>query len=427
MKRYFWTEVFAGLTTFMTMSYIIFANPSILSAAGIPLSAAQASTCLGSALACVLMGIWAKYPFALAPGMGLNAFLVYTVCLGMGYSWQTGMAVVFVEGVLITLLVVVGLRQWVMDAIPMSLKHAIGIGIGLFIAFIGLRNGGLVESHPVTAVSLGVLSHPHAIVATVGLLFTIALITWRVPGAILLGIATSTVLADWGFGIAALPKSFSGLFAIPDFSSVGQFTSGLPGVFSWKLLPVILSFLLVDFFDTMGTVIAVGTQGGFTDYRGRMPRIREVLYVDSLSAALGGMLGCSSITTYIESASGVAAGGRRGLTAITVGILFAVAMFVGPLAAAVPACAVAPALIVVGYLMTRSVSDIQWVKVEEGLPAFLAMILMPLTFSISTGIGWGIMSFVAINIFKGNGRTIHPLLWVVSIVFAMAFSPLMPK
>lgn len=427
MKRYFWTEVFAGLTTFMTMSYIIFANPSILSAAGIPLAAAQAATCLGTAIACALMGFWARYPFALAPGMGLNAFLVYTVCLGMGYTWQTGMAVVFVEGVLITLLVVVGLRQWVMDAIPMSLKHAIGIGIGMFIAFIGLRNGGLVDSHPVTVVALGVLSHPHAIVSAAGLLLTIALITWRVPGAILLGIIFSTVLADWGFGLASLPKSFSGVFAAPDFSTLGQFRLGLSSVFSWGLLPVILSFLLVDFFDTMGTVIAVGTQGGFVDYRGRMPRIREVLYVDSLAAALGGALGCSSITTYIESASGVAAGGRRGLTAITVAVLFALAMFIGPLAACVPACAVAPALVVVGYLMTQSVSDIKWIKVEEGLPAFLTMILMPLTFSISTGIGWGIMAFVAINLFKGNGRAIHPLLWVVSLVFAMAFSPLVPK
>ena len=426
MKR-FWTEIFAGVTTFMTMSYIIFANPSILSAAGIPLSAAQTATCLGSALACALMGLWARYPFVLAPGMGLNAFLVYTVCLGMGYSWQTGMAVVFVEGVIITLLVAIGLRQWVMDALPMSLKHAIGIGIGLFIAFIGLKNGGLVDSHPVTTVTLGVLSHPHAIVAASGLLLTMALMTWRIPGAILVGMIISTVVADWGFGIASLPNSIPGIFAMPDFSSVGQFTTSLSSVFSWALLPVILSFLLVDFFDTMGTVIAVGTQGGFVDYRGRMPRIKEVLFVDSLSATLGGVLGCSSITTYIESASGVAAGGRRGLTAITVAILFGLAMFVGPLAASVPACAVAPALIVVGYLMTRSVSDIQWVKVEEGLPAFLTMILMPLTFSISTGIGWGIMSFVAINIFKGNGRAIHPLLWVVSIVFAMAFSPLMPK
>lgn len=427
MKRYFWTEVSAGLTTFMTMSYIIFANPSILSSAGIPLAAGQAATCLGAALACALMGMWARYPFALAPGMGLNAFLVYTVCQGMGYSWQTGMAVVFVEGVIITVLVFVGLRQWVMDAIPMSLKHAIGIGIGLFIAFIGLRNGGLVESHPATVVTLGVLSHPHALVAAAGLMFTIAMITWRIPGAILWGIVFSTVLADWGFGIASLPASFSGMFAMPDLSSVGGFTAGLSSVFSWPLIPVILSFLLVDFFDTMGTVIAVGAQAGFVDYRGRIPRIREVLYVDSLAATLGGVLGCSSITTYIESASGVAAGGRRGLTAVTVAVLFLVAMFVGPLAAAVPACAVAPALVVVGYLMTRSFSGIEWTRVEEGLPAFLTMILMPLTFSISTGIGWGIMAFVAINTFKGKIREIHPLLWVVSVVFALAFSSLVPK
>jgi len=421
------TEILAGLTTFMTMSYIIFANPAILSAAGVPPRAALAVTCLGTALATALMGLWARYPFAVAPGMGLNAFLAYTICRGMGYSWETGMAVVVVEGAIITVLVVVGLRQWVMDAIPMSLKHAIGMGIGMFIAFIGLQNGGLVVRNPATLVTLGNLAEPAALVAVAGLLVTVALLTWRVPGAILLGIVFSAVLADAGFGLARLPGSWGEVAALPDFSTVGGFVRGFPEVLSWKLLPVILAFLMTDFFDTMGTIIAVGTQAGFVDAKGRIPRIREILYVDSLAALFGGILGSSSLTTYVESASGVAAGGRRGTTALTVAVLFLLAMFVSPLAAAIPPCAVAPALIIVGYLMVRSLSGIEWLRVEEGIPAFLVFMLMPLTFSISTGVGWGLIAFVAIQSFRGNFRAIHPFLWAVAAVFAVAFSPLVPR
>jgi len=421
------TEIFAGITTFMTMSYIIFANPHILAAAGVPLAAAQSATCLGAGLACILMAVVARYPFALAPGMGLNAFLAFTVVKGMGLPWQTGMAVIFVEGLIITLLVIMGLRNWIMTALPLSLKHAIGLAIGLFIAFIGLKQGGIIVPDPDTSVAMGDLGKPDAIVAIAGLVVTFALLAWRVPGALLIGIAVATVLADWQFGLARLPASAGAVFAPPDFSTVGAFMPHLKDVFTPALVPVLFAFLLTDFFDTMGTVIAVGSQAGFVDRKGGMPRLGNVLIVDSLAAALGGAVGSSSITTYIESASGVAAGGRRGTTAMAVGILFLVALFLTPLAAAVPACAVAPALVAVGFMMMGSVAKVKWTSLEEGVPAFLTLLITPLSFSISAGVGWGVLAYVLIRVLRGKLREVHPVLWVTAAVFALAFSPLVPK
>jgi AGZA family xanthine/uracil permease-like MFS transporter len=421
------TEIFAGITTFMTMSYIVFANPAILAMAGMPAGAVQTATCASAAVACILMGLFARYPFALAPGMGLNAFLAYTVCQGMGYSWQTGMAVVAVEGAIITVLVVLGLRRWIMDAMPMALKHAIGVGIGLFIAFIGLKQGGIVVGSPVSLVTMGDLTSPEAVVTIAGLLFTFALLAYRVPGALLWGMAGATILGDFVFRLAPLPASLTTLVAAPDFSTFGGFAIGLREVFTPRLLPVVFAFLITDFFDTMGTVIAVGSQAGFVDGRGRMPRLGRVLFVDSVGAMLGGIFGASSVTTYIESASGVAAGGRRGLTAVTVGILFLVAMFLNPLAAAIPSAAVAPALIAVGFLMMAGVGRVAWHRLEEGAPAFLVILLMPLTFSISTGVGWGVLAYVGIMALHGKIRSVHPVMWLTAALFAVAFSPLVPR
>ena len=421
------TEIFAGVTTFLTMSYIIFANPAILAEAGVPLAGATTATCLGAAIATALMALTTNYPFALAPGMGLNAFLVFTVCKTMGYDWEIGMAVVVIEGLLIALLVVLGLRRWVMEALPLPLKHAIGVGIGIFIAFVGLRMGGLVTGSPATCVTLGPLSAPAAVTALTGLIVTVALMAWRVPGALLLGIAAATLVGDAGFGLARLPASVGCVVALPDHSTIWKFWRGLDAAASLRLLPVVFAFMVSDFFDTMGTVVGIGTRGGFVDRKGQMPRMTGVLFVDGIAASLGGALGCSSITTYVESASGVAAGGRRGATALTVAALFLVAVFLNPLAAAVPECAVAPALIVVGFLMMEGVARIAWTRLEEGLPAFLTILLMPLSFSISTGIGWGVLAAVAIEAFRGRAGRIHPVLWLTAAVFAISFSPLVPR
>jgi AGZA family xanthine/uracil permease-like MFS transporter len=331
--------------------------------------------------------------------------------------------VVVLEGLLIALLVLLGLRRWIMDALPMSLKHAIGVGIGLFIAFIGLKMGGIITATPETFVRLGDLSAPAAIVAVAGLLVTVALLAWGVPGALLGGMAAGAVLADGVFGMAKL----HGVVAAPDVSTIWKFWRGLGAALDLRLLPVLFAFAVSDFFDTMGTVIGVGTQAGFVDRKGQMPRLTRVLLVDGLAASLGGMLGCSSITTYVESASGVAAGGRRGVTALTVAVLFLLAIFLNPLAAAVPACAVAPALVVVGFLMMQGVARIAWTRLEEGLPAFLTILLMPLSFSIATGVGWGVLSFVAITVFRGRLREIRPVMWVTAGIFAVSFSPLVPR
>lgn len=421
------TEILAGLTTFMTMSYILFANPAILGEAGVPVAGAQTATALGAALATAAMAAASRYPFALAPGMGLNAFLAYTVCRGLGYDWEIAMAVVVVEGLLLMVLVGVGLRRWIMDALPLSLKHAIGAGIGAFIAFIGLKMAGIVTASGATLVTLGPLGTPEAVTAVGGLVVTATLLARGVPGALLIGIVAATLLADLGFGLARLPASAAEAVAAPNFSTVWKFWGGLDEAVSVRLLPVLFALLVTDFFDTMGTVIAVGSQGGFVDRKGSLPRLDRVLMADSGAAALGGALGCSSITTYLESASGVAAGGRGPVVGYTVAACFLLAMFFNPLAAAVPACAVAPALIVVGWLMMRSVARVAWERIEEGLPAFLVLLLTPLTFSISTGVGWGVLATVGVLALSGGIRRIHPALWICAAVFALSFSSLVPR
>lgn len=434
------TEVMAGLATFMTMAYILFVNPSILADAGVPREAAAVATALGAGIASIAMGFFSNYPLALASGMGLNAALAYGAVIGGGYTWQQAMTIIFIEGIIITLLVLTNVREAVMNAIPINLKRAIGVGIGLFIAFIGLKNAGIVThaasiiappgAEPFiinpTFVQMGNLTDPQVLLAIFGLIITLLLMARRVAGAILYGILGTTGVAllfnSLGFPLLApeAVEAARGVVALPtaaSFATIGQldFSVMAKGGF-WAL---VFAFLVTDFFDTMGTVVAVGGPAGYLRPDGSVPRLKNVLLIDSLAAALGGFLGASSITTYIESASGVGVGGRRGLTAITVGVLFLLAIFFAPLVGLVPAAATAPALIIVGFLMMAVVTEIDFSRVEEGVPAFLTLIGMPLTFSISHGIGFGFISYVLLKAFTGKAREVHPLLYGVALLFVL--------
>jgi AGZA family xanthine/uracil permease-like MFS transporter len=447
------TEVLAGVTTFMTMAYIIFVNPGILSAAGVPFAGAATATALGAALMCVCMGVFTNRPFALASGMGLNAVVTFSV-IGFQQAnvpWQVGMAVIFVEGLVILGLVLTGLREAIMNAIPIDLKRAIGVGIGLFITLIGLNEGGFIAPNSATLVALGDFTQPYVWVALIGLFAILVFMALKIKGDILWGILVATVAA-LVFGVTKLPATFVGA---PDFSTFFAPFQTVKGgmallqVFTPGLLLMVFAIMLTDFFDTMGTVISVGEQAGFVGKDGKVPGIKSILVVDSVAAATGGLFGASSITTYIESAAGVAEGGRTGLTAIVTGLLFALSAFIAPvvgmigggfditnaahfgqLAGAgfkVPEGAyymypiTAGALIVVGFLMMRTVREIPWTNFEEAFPAFLTIVGIPLTYNISYGIGFGFISYVLIKVFHGKAKAVHPLMWVVAVAFAITF------
>ncbi len=431
----FRTEVIAGLTTFMTMSYIVFVNPAILGTegTGLPLEGVFFATCAAAAIASIAMGLVANYPLALASGLGLNAIVAFTLILGIGLSWQEAMAVVVVEGVLITALVLTNLREAVLNAIPNSLKFAIAVGIGLFIAFIGLKNGGLIVADEVTYLALGNLTQGPVLLAALGLVVTLALVARGLRGGILIGILV-TGAVGMIFGIVPLPDG------IVDFrfdtSTIGGGVLAVPQVLQISLIPVIFALFMTDFFDTMGTMIAVGQEGNLLDEEGRVPQARRVLLVDSLAAGLGGATGASSVTSYIESGSGVAEGGRTGLTSVVVGLLFLVALPFSPLISvfggSVPvpgpeegqifvSPVTAPALIVVGFLMMTAVRLIPWDRYDEAIPAFLTILTLPLTFNISYGIGFGFISYVLIKLAQGKPREVHPLLYVAAALFALAF------
>ncbi len=442
------TEVVAGLATFMTMAYIIFVNPAILSAAGIPFDGAVTATCLAAAAATLLMALTTNYPFALASGMGLNAFLVFGVIIGMQLPWQVGMAVIFVEGIIILLLVLTGLREAVMHAIPLSLKQAIGVGIGIFIALIGLNQGGIIRPAPVTVVTLGDFTQPYVIVALSGVIFIAVLRAWKVRGDLLWGILLTTLLA-LALGVTTWPERIVQPW---DTSTIGAVFGGdANGPFLLQALHIglwttIFAIMMSDFFDTMGSVIALGLQAGLVR-KGTLPRIREVLVADSLAASIGGLFGASSVTTYIESAAGIVEGGRTGLTCVVVSLLFFVSAFFAPLAGMIGGGYPIPntrqyalfsgftppggssyvypitagALIMVGFLMMRIVREIPFDDFEESFPAFLTIIGIPLTYSISHGIGLGFVSYTLIKVARGKFRAVHPLLYVVSVAFAATF------
>ncbi|MHB8926170.1 MAG: NCS2 family permease [Bacillota bacterium] len=412
------TEVIAGLATFMTMAYIIFVNPLILKDAGVPPTGAIFATALGAGLVTLAMGLYTNYPFALASGMGLNAFLTYSVVLGLNLSWQEAMGMVVIEGVIITIFVLTRVRELIMDAIPTSLKRAIGVGIGLFIAFIGLQGAGFVVKSPATLVTFGTFKSATAVVAVFGLVVTALMMAHRVKGSILLGIIFSTVLGII-LKVAPIPTNFIDLPSAASFGTMFQFN--LSALAVPALWAVIFAFLITDFFDTMGTVVAIGGGAGFLDEKGKMPGLNRVLLVDSLAAVTGGLFGASSITTYVESAAGVSEGGRTGLTSVVVAILFLLSIFFAPVIGIVPGVAVAPALIIVGFLMMTVVKDIPFNQFDEALPAFLTILTIPLTYSIARGIGYGLITYALIKLFTGKTKDVHWLLYVVAVLFAASF------
>ncbi len=429
------TEVIAGLTTFMTMAYIIFVNPAILGTegTGLPVSGVFFATCIAAAAASIAMGVFANFPVALASGLGLNAVVAFTLILGQQLPWQTAMAAVIVEGVLVTILVLTNLREAVLNAIPLSLKFAIAVGIGLFIAFIGLKNGGIVVPDPVTYVKLGDFTQGPVLLAALGLALTLALVARGIRGGLILGILL-TGLAGIIFGLLPLPGSVASFNF--DTSTIGGGVLALPDVLRLSLVPIIFALFMTDFFDTMGTVIAVGQEAKLLDEEGRLPDAKRVLLVDSLAAVGGGAAGASSVTSYIESGSGVAEGGRTGLTSVVVGILFLLALPFAPIievigrSISIPgpegqdilvSPVTAPALIVVGFLMMTAVRFIPWDRSDEAIPAFLTILTLPLTFNISYGIGFGFISYVLIKLARGKPGEVHPLLYAVAILFALAF------
>jgi adenine/guanine/hypoxanthine permease len=449
------TEVLAGITTFMTMAYIIFVNPGILSAAGVPFAGAATATALGAALMCLCMGLIANRPFALASGMGLNAVVTFSV-IGFHQAnvpWQVGMSVIFVEGILILILVLTGLREAVFNAIPLDLKRAIGVGIGLFITTIGLNEGGIIAPNSATLVSLGDFTQKYVWITLIGVLAIVVFMALKVRGDILWGILVATAAALL-LGVTELPAK--GIMAAPDFSTfLAPFQTvkgggiALGQVLTPTLLVAIFAIMLTDFFDTMGTVVAVGEQAGFVDKDGTVPGLRSILAVDSAAAAVGGLFGASSVTTYIESAAGVAEGGRTGLTSIVVGFFFAIAAFFAPIIAMIGGGfdignaahfgqlagagfkvpdgsyfmypITAGALIIVGFLMMRSVREIPWTDFEEAFPAFLTIVGIPLTYNISYGIGFGFISYCIIKILHRKAGEVRPLMYVVSAAFLVAF------
>ena len=419
-------EIRAGITTFLVMAYIIFLNPLILSNMFLPdspeqaafIPAAAAATALLAGVLTIAMGLVSNYPIALAAGLGINAIVAFTLVIGLGLSPAGAMGVIVLEGLIVLVLVIVGLREAIMNAVPLALKRAIGVGIGLFILFIGFVDAGLIgQGTPVVQFIFPV--EPGAWVAILGLLVTIVLFVLKVRAALLISIVVMSIIA-FVVGITSVPQNMS---FVPDFSTLGQFDVG--EVWSIGLLAAgltIFAIMLTDFFDTMGTATAITEQAGLTTPDGRVPGISRVLLVDSVAAAAGGAAGISSNTSYIESAAGVAEGGRTGLTSVVTGVLFLLAVFVTPLAPMVPFAATGPVLIVVGYLMATLIKDIDFSDVEEGFPALLGIVLMPLTYNITVGIGAAFVTYVLIKVVRGKFSEVHPLLWVVAIAFAIYFA-----
>ena len=410
------TELLAGITTFLTMAYIAFVNPAILSAAGMDFGSVFVATCVAAALGTLIMGLYANYPIALAPGMGLNAFFAYGVVLGLGHSWQVALGAVFVAGVLFVVLSVLPVREWIINAIPQSLKLAISAGIGLFLAFIALKNAGIVVDHPATLVSMGDLGAPGAYLALAGFVAITALYYRRVPGAVIIGILAVTTI-----GIFLGVSEFKGIAALPPSPMPTLLAMDVAGALNLALASVIFTFLFVDLFDTAGTLIGVAHRARLLDALGRLPRLKRALIADSTATVIGAALGTSPVTSYIESAAGTNVGGRTGLTAVVVAAAFLLCLFFAPLAETVPGYATAPALLFVACLMTRGLAELPWDDTTECVPGVLAAIAMPLTFSIADGIGLGFVSYALIKILSGRFAECSPAVMVISILFVIKF------
>ncbi len=409
-------EVRAGITTFLTMSYIIFVNPAILSQAGMPQDGVIFATCVASAVATLIMGLYAGYPFALAPGMGLNAYFTYGVVKGLGYTWQVALGAVFIEGIIFIALTFLGLRRKLVEAIPESIRKATPVGIGLFIAFIGMRDAGFIVGSKETLVTLGNLSSATSVLAALGLFITCALMARRVKGSIFIGIVITTAMGI-ALGEAELPKRIVSFpnplptFMKMDLSGIGQLAF-------WK---AVIAFLFVDMFDTIGSLTAMGILGGFMKGE-TLERMDQALMSDAVGTVVGAITGTSTVTTYIESSTGIAEGGKTGVTSAVVGVLFLAALFFSPVVKIIPAFATAPALIVVGILMASQAKELPWNDMTEALPAFLTMFTMPLTYSIANGLAAGFISYPAIKLITGRHREVHPIMWILGILFVLRFS-----
>ncbi len=448
------TEMMAGVTTFLTMCYIIFVNPSMLAQAGMDYQSVLIATCIAAAVGTLVMGLYANYPFALAPGMGLNAFFVFSIVMTMGYTWQQALAIVFISGVLFIVLTLTGTRTAIVKAIPATIKHAIPAGIGLFIAFIGLNNAGIIRVNqgpildivfgykgedvtgmvpqileaPAQVLQLGNMQDPAVLLAIGGFALLAVLMLFRIKTAMFIGIVLITLIGI-PLGVTQVPNTFDfgDLSLAPTFLQLdfaGLFNrgpdTGLLGML-FTLIMVVISFTLVDLFDTIGTLLGTADKGNMLDKDGNLPRINQALMADAAATTVGALLGTSTVTTYIESGSGIIAGGRTGLTAVVIAGLFLAAIFIAPIAAMIPSAATSPILIMVGVLMLDSLKKINFDDLEELLPAMLVVIVMPFSYSIANGIAWGIILYTVLKLVRGKGREIHPMMYVLTVLFALRY------
>ncbi|TDO16721.1 MULTISPECIES: NCS2 family permease [Halomonas] len=410
------TEVIAGITTFLTMAYIIFVNPSILSQAGMDYGAVFIATCLAAAVGCLIMGLWANYPIAQAPGMGLNAFFTYGVVLGMGYTWEAALGAVFFSGLLFFLLSILRIREWIINSIPLSLRLGIAAGIGLFLAMIALKNAGIVVANPATYVTLGDLSKPAALYALLGFFVITALAYLRVTGAVMIGILGVTLLS-----LILGHNEFGGIMSMPPAIAPTFMALDLAAALDVGMLSVIFAFLFVDLFDTSGTLVGVAHKGGLLDKDGKLPRIGRAMMADSTASMAGALLGTSTTTSYIESTAGIVSGGRTGLTAVVVAVLFLVSLFFAPLAGSIPVYATAGALLYVAVLMAGSLAHANWDDPTDAAPVLIAALAMPLTFSVADGIALSFISYAAIKTLSGRFRDLNPAVIVLALLFAGKF------
>lgn len=421
------TEMLAGLTTFLAMAYILGVNPAILGDAGMDIPAVFMATALSAAVASILMGLIANYPVALASGMGVNALFAYTVCGQMGMSWQAALAAVFISGLIFVVISVTGIRKLIIDAIPVQLKLAIGAGIGFFIAFVGFKNAGIIVANPSTFVGLGNFTDPTVLLAVVGLLITIGLVVKRVPAAVFVSMVITAVIGiicgAFGIdGMPSLPESWAMNF---DMSTVGAFTSGFGELFAnpMNAIVIIFSFLFVDFFDTAGTLVAIGNEIGLVNSKGELEGAEQALLADSIGTVFGAVLGTSTVTSFVESTSGVGVGGRTGLTAVTAGVLFALSVFISPiLLSAITNAVTAPALIIVGVMMAQQLKGIEWDNMIYAVSAFVTVIAMVLTYSISNGIAFGFIAYAVSMIAARKTKEVHITVWVLLVIFVLYFA-----
>lgn len=416
------TEILAGITTFMTMAYILAVNPGMLSATGMDFGGVFTATVVASIIGTLMMALYAKYPFALAPGMGLNAFFAFTIVLGpMGKSWQFALTAVLIEGLIFILLSFIKAREAIFDSIPLNLKHAVSVGIGLFIAFIGLTGAGIVQAGNGTIVALGDLTSGGPIVAIIGIIITGFLLAKNIKGAILIGIIATTIIGI-PLGVTIIPEGLKLISLPPSLSEVAFKFVGFEEIFTLEMLVVVFTFLFVDIFDTVGTLAGVSSKAGMLDDKGRLPRVGKALMADAVATVAGACLGTSTVTTYVESAAGVAEGGRTGLTSLSTAGMFAIALFFAPLFTLIPSAATAPALVIVGLFMMSPITKIDFFDYTEAIPAFLTIVMMPFAYSIADGIVFGMVSYVILKLLSGRTKEVSKVMWLLAVLFVIKFA-----